>query len=163
MAIKLETEAIRTIAAFERVTKVHARDCLMTDNCVYFLVEVKKIGLAIGKNGSVIKEMRRILGRPVRIFGYSENPEDMIKKLRKAVKISIRMRMLANCSKNLTMGDFFFFSSSMFMPCSCILFSMMLSERPLCLSVFKSLTASSRLIRCNFVTMNHLLARSMKF
>ena len=81
MAIKLETEAIRTIAAFERVTKVHARDCLMTENCVYFLVDVKKIGLAIGKNGSVIKEMRRILGRPVRIFGYSENPEDMIKSI----------------------------------------------------------------------------------
>ena len=81
MSIKLETEAIRTIAAFERVTKVHARDCLITDNCIYFLVEVGKVGLAIGKNGSVIKEMRRVLGRPIRIFGYSENPEDMIKSI----------------------------------------------------------------------------------
>ena len=29
MSVKLETHTIRTIAAFEKMTKVHAKDCLI--------------------------------------------------------------------------------------------------------------------------------------
>ncbi len=79
MSIKLETDAIRTIALFESMTKVHAKDCLITDNCIYFLVEQSKIGLAIGKSGMVIKNVKRALNKNVKIFGYADNPEDMIK------------------------------------------------------------------------------------
>lgn len=81
MAVKLETEAIRNLAAFEKITKVHARDCIITDNCIYFLVDSKKVGLAIGKNGSTIKEVRRVLGRQVRLFGYSDSAEETIKNI----------------------------------------------------------------------------------
>ena len=42
MAVKLETEDIRNLAAFEKITKVHARDCIITDNCIYFLVDSKR-------------------------------------------------------------------------------------------------------------------------
>lgn len=87
--IKLETETIRTIAAFEKVTRVHAKDCLIAENSVYFLVNKDKIGMAVGKGGIVIKEMRRILGKPVRVFGYSENPEDMINSVAPAISIKI--------------------------------------------------------------------------
>lgn len=81
MTVKLGIDSIRTIALFERVTNVHAKDCLITDDCVYFLVDPEKIGLAIGKNGAVIKEVRKSLGRQVKIFGYSDKPEDMINNL----------------------------------------------------------------------------------
>ena len=57
MTVKLETDTIRIIAAFENLTKVHARDCLVADNCIYFMVDADKIGMAIGKNGAVIKEI----------------------------------------------------------------------------------------------------------
>jgi len=90
MAVKLETEAIRNLAAFERITRVHARDCLITDKCVYFLVDSKKIGLAIGKNGSNIKEVRRVLGRQVRLFGYADSAEETIKNIVPDLK-SIKM------------------------------------------------------------------------
>ncbi|MEE9405987.1 MAG: NusA-like transcription termination signal-binding factor [Candidatus Aenigmarchaeota archaeon] len=79
MSIKLETDAIRTIALFESMTKVHAKDCLITDNCIYFLVEQSKIGLAIGKGGMVIKNVKRALNKNVKIFGYADTPEGMIK------------------------------------------------------------------------------------
>ncbi len=79
MSIKLETDAIRTIALFESMTKVHARDCLITDNCVYFLVDQPKVGLAIGKSGAVIKNVKRALNKNVKIFGYADSPEGMIK------------------------------------------------------------------------------------
>ena len=81
MGIKLETEDIRTIALFENITKVHAKDCLITDNCVYFLVDKEKVGLAIGKNGSVIRSVRNNLNKNVKIFGYSDTPEGMIRNL----------------------------------------------------------------------------------
>ncbi|MFQ5647738.1 MAG: NusA-like transcription termination signal-binding factor [Candidatus Aenigmatarchaeota archaeon] len=81
MAVKLETDAIRNLALFEKVTKVHAKDCLITDNCIYFLVDSRKVGLAIGKNGSTIKEVSRVLGRQVRIFGHADSAEETMKSI----------------------------------------------------------------------------------
>ncbi len=86
MAVKLGTECIRAMAVFEKITKVHARDCLITDECVYFLVDPEKIGLAIGKNGSVIKEVRKIFGKMIKLFGYSDNPKNFIKNIVPSVK-----------------------------------------------------------------------------
>ncbi len=79
MAVKLDTETIRNIAAFEKITKVHARDCLVMEDCVYFLVEPDKMGVAIGKNGSVIKEVRKAFGKPVKLFGYRDKPEEFLR------------------------------------------------------------------------------------
>ncbi len=84
--IKLETQSIRAIAAFEKLTGVHAKDCIMTDDCVYFLVEPKKIGAAVGRNGNNIKEARKVFGRQVKVFGYYDDLEDMLKSLIPSVK-----------------------------------------------------------------------------
>ena len=81
MPVKLSTDTIRIIAAFEKVTKVHAKDCIVTEECIYFLVNPQKIGLAVGMNGTVIKELRKIFGKPIKIFGYSDDPEILIKNL----------------------------------------------------------------------------------
>jgi len=81
MTVKLGTESIRIIALFERITKVQPKDCLVTDNCIYFLVNPEKIGMAIGKNGSVIKEVRKLLGKAVKVFGFSNEPEMLIRNL----------------------------------------------------------------------------------
>lgn len=86
MAVKLETNDIRTIAAFEKITKVHPRDCLITDEYVYFLVEPDKIGFAIGRGGSVIKEVKRVLGKPVKIFGYYRDPKELIMSIAPTTK-----------------------------------------------------------------------------
>jgi N utilization substance protein A len=81
MTVKLGTESIRTIALFERVTKTHARDCLITDSCIYFLVDPEKVGLAIGKNGNNIKEVKKLIGKSVKVFGYSNDPVALINNL----------------------------------------------------------------------------------
>ena len=44
MSVKLGTDSIRNIAAFEKITEVHAHDCLITEECVYFLVDPEKVG-----------------------------------------------------------------------------------------------------------------------
>jgi N utilization substance protein A len=75
MSVKLGTDSIRNIAAFEKITEVHARDCLITEDCVYFLVDPEKVGLAIGRNGVVIRELRKVFGKTVKVFGYYGTPE----------------------------------------------------------------------------------------
>ena len=86
MPVKLETKAIRTIATFEKITRVHPKDCLITEENIYFLVDPDKIGFAIGRKGSVIKEVSRILGKPVKIFGYYNDPKELVRGVAPSIK-----------------------------------------------------------------------------
>lgn len=81
MSVKLGTQSIRTIAAFEKMTKVHARDCIIMDESIYFLVDPKRIGFAIGRNGSNVREVSKALGKTVKLFAYHDNPGDMIRSM----------------------------------------------------------------------------------
>jgi N utilization substance protein A len=81
MTIKLKTDSLRAITAFEKITGVGVRDCLVADYCVYFMVEPGSLGRAIGRNGNSIKELRRVFDKPVKVFEYSETPEGMIKSM----------------------------------------------------------------------------------
>jgi len=81
MTIKLQTQNIRDIGVFERMTKVHVKDCIRDENCVYFMIEAGKSGLAIGKNGAVIKNVSRVLGKTVKIFEFAKDVETMVKNM----------------------------------------------------------------------------------
>jgi N utilization substance protein A len=86
MVVVLETDTIRMVALFERVTNVHARDCIITDRCVYFLVDPRKVGLAIGKSGSTTRNLSRDIGKRVKVFGYADRPEELIRNIIPNVK-----------------------------------------------------------------------------
>lgn len=82
MTVKLCTESIRTMAMFEKITSVQPRDCILSDEEVYFVVDHEQMGKAIGKNGANMKNMRRVLGnRHVKIFACSSNLESSIKSM----------------------------------------------------------------------------------
>jgi N utilization substance protein A len=81
MVIKLQTQNIRDIGLFERMTKVHVKDCIRDENCVYFMIEAGKSGLAIGKNGAVIKNVSRVLGKTVKVFEFAQDLETMVKNM----------------------------------------------------------------------------------
>jgi len=81
MTIKFGTQNIRDIGAFERITKVHVIDCIRDESGVYFMIEPGKSGLAIGKNGTVIRNVSRVLGKTVKVFEFAESPEDMVKNM----------------------------------------------------------------------------------
>ena len=78
MSIKLATQNIRDIATFEKMTKVHVKDCIRDDACVYFMVEPGKSGLAIGRNGSIIRSVSRVLDKQAKVFEFAEDLEKMI-------------------------------------------------------------------------------------
>lgn len=81
MAIKFQTDSVRAIAAFQKVTGIGAKDCLVTEDLVYFLVEPGKLGRAIGRGGNSVRELRRVFDRPVKVFEYSEGLEGMVRNM----------------------------------------------------------------------------------
>ncbi|MBL7206565.1 MAG: NusA-like transcription termination signal-binding factor [Candidatus Aenigmarchaeota archaeon] len=79
MTVKLSNDIINIISVFESVTGVHARDCILTENCIYFLVNNDKVGLAVGKSGQNVKKLNRSLRKNIKILGYLDTAEDFIK------------------------------------------------------------------------------------
>lgn len=81
MTITFNTETIRLLTLFENITNVPVRDCFTNKDVVYFIVDEGKIGLAIGKNGNSIKNVERVLGKKVKVYEFSRDPEKFIKNL----------------------------------------------------------------------------------
>jgi len=81
MNVRFDTETIRTIKVFEEITGVDVRDCVVTDNWAYFVVEEGKAGLAIGKNGKTIKKAQKSLDKHVKVYEHSSKPREFIKNL----------------------------------------------------------------------------------
>ncbi len=79
MTVKLETETIRLMALFEDVTRVPATDCILMEDGVTFLVNPGKVGLAVGKDGVLVKELSRMLKKPVRVLGDFGTAEEFIR------------------------------------------------------------------------------------
>ena len=81
MTITFTTETIRLLTLFENVTNVPVRDCFIDNGVIYYIVEEGKIGLAIGKDGVSIKKVERVIGKKVKVFEYSSDPETFIKNI----------------------------------------------------------------------------------
>lgn len=81
MTIVFNMDTIRLLNLFENITKVPVKDCYVDGENVYFIVEEGKIGLAIGKGGSSIKNVEKVIGKKVKIFEYSSNPIEFVKNL----------------------------------------------------------------------------------
>lgn len=81
MTVKFDTETIRLITFFENFTGVSVRDCLVNNDCIYFIVEEGKVGIAIGKNGSSVRSIEKMIGRSVKLFEFSKDLNVFVKKL----------------------------------------------------------------------------------
>jgi len=81
MTIVFDNETIRLLNLFENITNVPVKDCYVNGDSIYFIVEEGKIGLAIGKGGSSIKNVESTLGKKVKVFEYSSNPVEFVKNL----------------------------------------------------------------------------------
>jgi len=81
MTIVFTTETIRFLTLFENVTNAPVRDCFITDDVIYYIVEEGKIGLAIGKNGNSIKNVERVVRKKVKVYEYSHDLETFVKNI----------------------------------------------------------------------------------
>jgi N utilization substance protein A len=77
--LKLDLQAIETIAIFERFTRVPAIDYLENDRVVYFLVP--KGSMRRLKEGKGVERLSQKMGRPIRMVEYREDPEEFLRSL----------------------------------------------------------------------------------
>jgi N utilization substance protein A len=96
-AIKLTTDQMRLMSLFQSVTGATARDCVEDEkkDRVIFVVNEGKMGLAIGKGGSHIKNLQNLVKRNVELVEYSEDAIKFLKnilnsKLVSDVKVNTR-------------------------------------------------------------------------
>ena len=81
MTIVFDMDTIRLLNLFENITSVPVKDCYVSGENVYFIVEEGKIGLAIGKGGISIKNVEKAIGKKIKVFEYSSNPVEFVKNL----------------------------------------------------------------------------------
>ena len=81
---------MRLMSLFQNVTGATARDCVEDEkqNRVIFVVNEGKMGLAIGKGGSHIKNLQNIVKRNVEIVEYSDDPTKFLKNILNSKLIS---------------------------------------------------------------------------
>ena len=82
-SIKLSTDQMRMMSLFQNVTGATARDCVEDEkqDRVIFVVNEGKMGLAIGKGGSHIKNLQNIIKRNVELVEYSDDPTKFLKNM----------------------------------------------------------------------------------
>ncbi|MCD6509448.1 MAG: NusA-like transcription termination signal-binding factor [Thermoprotei archaeon] len=79
-SIRLTAEEMRYISLFESITGASARDCVYDSqlNRLIFLVRPGEVGLAVGRNGIKVKQLRKLLGKNIEVVEYAETPEKLI-------------------------------------------------------------------------------------
>ena len=89
-SIKLTTDQLRMMSLFQNVTGATARDCVEDEkqDRVIFVVNEGKMGLAIGKGGSHIKNLQNIVKRNVELVEYSDDPTKFLKNMLNSKLIS---------------------------------------------------------------------------
>lgn len=89
-SIKLTTDQMRLMSLFQSVTGATARDCVEDEkkDRVIFVVNEGKMGLAIGKGGSHIKNLQNLVKRNVELVEYSEDAIKFLKNILNSKLIS---------------------------------------------------------------------------
>ena len=101
--IKLTSEELRYMSLFQDITRVTARDCIIDEenNRIIFLVNQENMGMAIGKNGSNVKKLEKLLGKSIEIVGYSDNLEDLVRNLMAPAKVRSIKVVQSNSKKTI--------------------------------------------------------------
>ncbi|QLG50115.1 NusA-like transcription termination signal-binding factor [Natrinema halophilum] len=80
MGVTLDDTARRFLAAFEDVTGVDGRDCLVTEGGDRLLIVVERGGMseAIGPDGRTVKRFEARIDAQVRLIEGSDDPEEFV-------------------------------------------------------------------------------------
>jgi len=79
--IKLTSEELGLMSLFQNVSGAGVKDCVIDEKNgrVIYVVNPGEMGRAIGKNGIVVKTLQRLVGKPVELVEYSDDPKTFIK------------------------------------------------------------------------------------
>lgn len=78
--MKISQDEILYMNALESVSGVNAKDCLLRDNVISFVVKPGDVGRAIGKNAANVKNISNRVKKKVEILEYCDTIESFLKK-----------------------------------------------------------------------------------
>ncbi|MBU4241956.1 MAG: NusA-like transcription termination signal-binding factor [Nanoarchaeota archaeon] len=67
-------QTIGLINLFEKITRAGVKDCFIMESTLIFVVNQGDIGKAVGKGGSNIQKLTRIMKKQVKIIQFDSNP-----------------------------------------------------------------------------------------
>ncbi len=100
--IKLTDMEMKYISLLEGLTGVTVMDCVIDEEWdrVIYLVKPGQVGLAVGRDGINVKNLRKFIGKDVEIVEYAERLEDLIRNSLFPARVShIRVRTSVNGRK----------------------------------------------------------------
>ena len=75
--IKYDVNLLGLMNIFENITRAKVTDCFIDDNeLLIFIVEKNNLRRAVGKNGSTVKKLERLMKRKIKVV---ENSSEMLK------------------------------------------------------------------------------------
>jgi len=78
--MKLGREEILLMNALSNIAGVNARDCLIGNKMVSFVVKEDEMGSAIGKNGATVNKLKKMLNRNIELIPYNKDPKKFLKE-----------------------------------------------------------------------------------
>jgi len=86
--IKYDEAVMQTIALFESLTQVPAKDTIIDGQTALFIVNEGDVGKAVGKNGAHVRHLERLLKKRVKIVGFSEDAVHFVRNMIEPLKAS---------------------------------------------------------------------------
>ena len=76
---RLTPDELRYMALFQDITGATVKDCVIDDeyNRIIFVVGKGDVGKAVGRKGSNIRKLKKIMGRDIEVVAEGETIEDM--------------------------------------------------------------------------------------
>jgi N utilization substance protein A len=87
--MRLNTRDIQNIALFESITGARVVDCIESENSLNFLIKRGDMGMAVGKKGSTISKVNRIVGKNVHVYEDSDDLAQLVKNLFSQTDVSV--------------------------------------------------------------------------
>ncbi|HEV8289892.1 MAG TPA: NusA-like transcription termination signal-binding factor [Candidatus Norongarragalinales archaeon] len=87
MPTVISNEELQVIALLEQNTGAHAKDAILTDDSIIYVVQQGELGKAIGKQGQNIAKMKKITDKKVEVVEAAEDINAFVKNLFTPVEI----------------------------------------------------------------------------
>lgn len=72
--MRLGKDEIMFMNALSKISGVNARDCLIGEKMISFVVKEADMGNAIGKKGEKVQRLKKILNRNIELVPYTTDP-----------------------------------------------------------------------------------------
>ena len=74
---KYDIDLLGYMNLFKKITNVNPKDCFKIDDVIFFVTDPGKAGLAIGKGGKNIIQLKNNLKKEFKILEFADKPEKL--------------------------------------------------------------------------------------